>query len=61
MTSPYRGAGLGSGYSSHSGRRTFATRLIDNGHSLETVQILLDHAHLDPFSTLSGCFQARNP
>ncbi|WP_323123006.1 tyrosine-type recombinase/integrase [Burkholderia alba] len=43
----YRSAGLGAGYSSHSGRRTFATRLIANGHSLETVQILLGHAHID--------------
>ncbi|WP_412530399.1 tyrosine-type recombinase/integrase [Burkholderia lata] len=47
VTSLYRAAGLGAGISSHSGRRTFATRLIANGHSLETVQILLGHAHLD--------------
>jgi site-specific recombinase XerD len=47
VTSLYRAAGLGAGYSSHSGRRTFATRLIANGHSLETVQILLGHSHLD--------------
>lgn len=38
VTSLYRAAGLGAGYSSHSGRRTFATRLVANGHSLETVQ-----------------------
>jgi site-specific recombinase XerD len=43
----YRAAGLGAGYSSHSGRRTFASRLMANGHSLEMVQILLGHAHLD--------------
>jgi len=47
VTGLYRAAGLGVGYSSHSGRRTFATRLIANGHSLETVQTLLGHAHID--------------
>ncbi|MFT0171488.1 tyrosine-type recombinase/integrase [Paraburkholderia mimosarum] len=31
----------------HSGRRTFASRLVAHGHSLETVQILLGHTHLD--------------
>ncbi|MGF6813188.1 integrase/recombinase XerD [Paraburkholderia sp. Clong3] len=46
VTALYRAAGLGAGYSSHSGRRTFATRLVANGHSLETVQILLGHSHL---------------
>ena len=50
VTSLYRAAGLGAGYSSHSGRRTFASRLLANGHSLETVQILLGHAHLDHVS-----------
>ncbi|KUZ89148.1 integrase [Burkholderia ubonensis] len=57
ITSLYRAAGLGAGYSSHSGRRTFATRLIANGHSLETVQILLGHAHIDhvaPYLEVSG-------
>lgn len=34
-------------YSSHSGRRTFASRLLGQGHSIETVQLLLGHAHLD--------------
>ncbi|KVD74632.1 tyrosine-type recombinase/integrase [Burkholderia ubonensis] len=47
VTGLYRAAGLGAGYSSHSGRRTFATRLIANGQSLETVQILLGHSHID--------------
>jgi len=47
VTNLYRAAGLGAGYSSHSGRRTFASRLIAQGHSLETVQILLGHSHLD--------------
>ncbi|TAM07284.1 MAG: hypothetical protein EPN70_03235 [Paraburkholderia sp.] len=31
----------------HSGRRTFASRLVAQGHSLEMLQILLGHAHLD--------------
>ncbi|WP_236693688.1 tyrosine-type recombinase/integrase [Robbsia andropogonis] len=38
------------GYSSHSGRRTFATRLIANGTPYEVVQQLLGHAHLDQLS-----------
>ncbi|MCP3728374.1 tyrosine-type recombinase/integrase [Paraburkholderia sp. CNPSo 3272] len=46
ITSLYRAAGLAEGYSSHSGRRTFASRLVAQGHSLETVQILLGHSHL---------------
>lgn len=33
--------------SSHSGRRTFASRLLAAGESLETVQALLGHADLD--------------
>ncbi|MEM5317549.1 tyrosine-type recombinase/integrase [Paraburkholderia sp. JHI869] len=47
VTSLYRAAGLGAGYSSHSGRRTFASRLVAQSHTLETVQILLGHSHLD--------------
>jgi integrase/recombinase XerD len=47
ITSLYRAAGLAEGHSSHSGRRTFASRLVAQGHSLETVQILLGHSHLD--------------
>nr|WP_269766006.1 tyrosine-type recombinase/integrase [Burkholderia ubonensis] len=50
VSSLYRAAGLGAGYSSRTGRRTFASRLMANGHSLETVQILLSHAHLDHIS-----------
>ena len=42
----YRAAGLGR-CSSNSGRRTFANRLLSNGHAVETVQQLLGHAHLD--------------
>ncbi|WP_227544783.1 tyrosine-type recombinase/integrase [Sapientia aquatica] len=33
--------------SSHSGRRRFASNLLSNGASLETVQQLLGHAELD--------------
>ncbi|NKF95652.1 site-specific integrase [Ralstonia solanacearum] len=47
LTGLYRAAGLGAGYSSHSGRRTFASRLLAQGHTIETVQILLGHAELD--------------
>lgn len=43
----YRAAGLGAGCSSHSGRRTFASRLLAAGESLETVQLLLGHSDLD--------------
>lgn len=50
VTGLYRAAGVGKGYSSHSGRRTFASRLLAQGHSIETVQILLGHAHLDHVS-----------
>lgn len=42
----YRDAGIKSG-SSHSGRRTMASRLIAQGHPVETVQQLLGHAELD--------------
>lgn len=42
----YRDAGLHH-CSSHSGRRTFATRLVCQGHGIEVVQRLLGHAHLD--------------
>ncbi|KVR29917.1 integrase [Burkholderia ubonensis] len=47
VTGLYRAAGLGRGFSSHSGRRTFASRLVAQGHSIETVQLLLGHVHLD--------------
>lgn len=36
-----------SGGSSHSGRRSFASNLLANGHDLETVQRLLGHSELD--------------
>lgn len=43
----YRAAGLGAQCSSHSGRRTFASRLLAAGESLEVVQALLGHSDLD--------------
>ena len=46
VTGLYCAAGLNE-CSSHSGRRTFATRLVAQGRSIETVQKLLGHAHLD--------------
>jgi integrase len=46
-TGLYRSAGLGVGYSSHGGRRTFVSRLVAQGRSLDTVQLLLGHSHLD--------------
>lgn len=42
----YKAAGLAQ-CSSHSGRRTFASRLLADGVPLETVQALLGHADLD--------------
>lgn len=46
VTKLYRDAGIKGG-SSHSGRRTMASRLIAQGHAVETVQQLLGHAELD--------------
>lgn len=46
VTRLYRDAGL-QGCSSHGGRRTFATRLVAQGQSIETVQRLLGHADID--------------
>lgn len=42
----YRHAGLLKA-SSHSGRRTFASRLLASGESLDTIQALLGHSELD--------------
>ncbi len=36
LTTLYRAAGLGAGYRNHSGRRTFASRLVAQGHSSAT-------------------------
>jgi site-specific recombinase XerD len=46
VTKLYRDAGIRGG-SSHSGRRTMASRLIQQGGDVETVQLLLGHAELD--------------
>lgn len=46
ITKLYRDAGIRGG-SSHSGRRTMASRLIAQGHSVATVQQLLGHTGLD--------------
>lgn len=46
ITKLYRDAGIRGG-SSHSGRRTMASRLIQQGEDVETVQLLLGHAELD--------------
>ncbi len=46
VTGLYKAAGLRD-CTSHSGRRTFATRLVEQGHDIEVVQRLLGHAELD--------------
>ena len=50
VTKLYRDAGL-RGFSSHSGRRTMASRLLANGVELATVQLMLGHEldHVDPY------------
>ena len=55
VTGLYKAAGLGE-CTSHTGRRTFATRLVEQGHPIETVQRLLGHAeidHTDPYLAVS--------
>jgi len=46
VTKLYRDAGIRGG-SSHSGRRTMASLFIQQGESVETVQLLLEHAEID--------------
>jgi site-specific recombinase XerD len=46
ITKLYRNAGIRAG-SSHSDRRTMASRLIQQGEDVETVQLLLGYAGLD--------------
>lgn len=51
VTKLYKDAGIRHG-SSHSGRRTMASRRMDQGHALETLQLMLGHAeldHVDPY------------
>lgn len=55
VTKLYRDAGIRGG-SSHSGRRTMASRLLGNGVDLGTVQLMLGHAeldHVDPYLEIS--------
>ena len=55
VTKLYRDAGIKGG-SSHSGRRTMASRLLANGVELSTVQLMLGHAeldHVDPYLEIS--------
>jgi len=51
----YRDAGIKGG-SSHSGRRTMASRLLAQNHDLDTLQLMLGHADLecvDPYLEVS--------
>ncbi|MGU7774645.1 tyrosine-type recombinase/integrase [Burkholderia sp. MR1-5-21] len=50
MTCLLCATGLGGGYGSHSGRRTFASRLLARGHSIEAVQLLVGHVDVDHVS-----------
>lgn len=55
VTKLYKDAGIKGG-SSHSCRHTMATRLLVQGHDLETLQLMLGHAdldHLDPYLQVS--------
>lgn len=55
VTKLYKDAGIRGG-SSHSGRRSMASRLLAQGHALETIQLILGHAkldHVDPYLELS--------
>ncbi|MEW6343015.1 MAG: site-specific integrase [Pseudomonadota bacterium] len=53
VTKLYRDAGIRGG-SSHSGRRSFASNLVEQGHDIETVQQLLGHAdHVLPYLAVS--------
>ena len=55
VTKLYRDAGIKGG-SSHSGRRTMASRLLEQGHSIETLQLMLGHSemeHVDPYLQVS--------
>jgi integrase/recombinase XerD len=45
VTKCYKNAGLKG--SSHSGRRTMASRLLEQGQSIETLQLLLGHSEID--------------
>ena len=56
VTKLYRDAGIKGG-SSHTGRRSMASRLLAQGHALETIQLILGHSeldHLDPYLEVSS-------
>ena len=46
VTKLYRDAGIKGG-SSHSGRRSMASRLLAQGHDLDTIQLMLGHADIE--------------
>jgi integrase/recombinase XerD len=48
VTGLYQAAGING--TSHSGRRTFATRLLAYGASIEQIQLLLGHGDIDQTS-----------
>ncbi len=55
VTKLYKDAGIKGG-SSHTGRRTMASRLLEQGHSIDTLQLMLGHAdmdHVDPYLEVS--------
>jgi integrase/recombinase XerD len=55
VTKLYKDAGIMGG-SSHSGRRTMASRLLEQGHSIEALQLMLGHSemdHVDPYLQIS--------
>lgn len=55
VTKLYRDAGIKGG-SSQSGRRSMASRLLEQGHDLDTIQLMLGHAeldHVDPYLEIS--------
>lgn len=55
VTKLYRDAGIKGG-SSHSGRRSMASRLLAQGHDLATIQLMLGHATIecvDPYLDVS--------
>ena len=53
----YLAVGLTGNYSSHSGRRTGATRLSENGISLHNLQTLMGHQNI----STTALYIAENP
>jgi len=58
VTGLYRAAGTNG--TSHSGRRTFATRLLSNGATIEQVQLLLGHESIRPNEPVYRCVARRH-